>query len=190
MTFLITLTVIIPLFILKEISKNFEILKIKRAFLLFIVFVLGVYFYATGNGLHEVSSFNFNHYCDVYNFSDNLCGGFFINDYYTGNIYYFFGGALMVISLLFMERLIPSMRFTPKEIVVTLLNSVVYALAVFAYAAFDRVVVGIVYSVIVTIIADFLLLSVRKKFRQYPVTTYTAATYTLGTIAALIVRYL
>ena len=189
MTFLITLTVIIPLLIVKEITNNFDTLKIKKAFGFFLLFVLGVYFYATGNGIHEVSSFNFNQYCDVYNFTGDLCGGFFTNDYYTGNIFYFFGGALMVISTLLLERLRPSNKFNSSQMAILVINAVIYALAIFAYAAFDRVNVGIIYSVVVTIIADIFFLSIRLKLAQYPITTYTAATYTLGTTAALLVRF-
>jgi hypothetical protein len=188
MTFLILLTVILPFFILKEITHNFESLKLKTGFILFLTFIIGVYFYATGNGIHEVSSFNFNQYCNTKNFSGDLCGGFFFNDYYTGNIFYFVGGALMVISLLLLERLRPNMGFNKRELVISLVNAVIYALAIFAYAAFDRVLVGLIYSVVIMVCADFLFLRVRRKYREYPVTTYTAATYTLGTISALITR--
>lgn len=190
MIFIILLTVILPFLILKEVSQNFETLKIKRGFLLTLTFLIGVYYYATGNGIHEVSSFNFNHFCDVKNFTGDLCGGFFINDYYTGNIFYFVGGALMVLSILLLEKFKPVNKFSKKDMVIALINAVIYALAIFAYAAFDRVSVGIIYSVIITLISVYLFWKIRKNYLKYPVITYTVTTYTLGTVAALIVRYL
>lgn len=188
MIFLILFTVVIPYLILREISNNFEALKDKKGFLLSLLFTAGIYFYATGNGLHEVSSFNFNQYCDTNNFSGDLCGGFFFNDYYTGNIFYFIGAAFMVASLMLLERLRPNQNYKRKDLAVTLVNAFIYSLAIFAYAAFDRVLVGLVYSALIMIFADLLFLQVRKRYLQFPVITYTAATYTLGTIAALITK--
>lgn len=188
MIFLILFTVVIPYLILREVTNNFESLKDKKGFLLSFLFTVGIYFYATGNGLHEVSSFNFNQYCDTKIFSGDLCGGFFFNDYYTGNILYFIGAAFMVISLMLLERLRPSQNYKRKDLAVTLVNAVVYSLAIFAYAAFDRVLVGLVYSAAIMIFADLLFLKVRKRYLQFPVITYTAATYTLGTALALLIR--
>lgn len=189
MTFLILLTAIIPFFILKEVTKNFQSLKNKKSFSLFLLFIIGIYFYATGNGVHEISSFNFNNFCDVKNFSSDQCGGFFFNDYYTGNIYYFIGAALMVGSLMLLEGINPNKNYRKKDLPVTLVNSLIYAFAIFAYAAFDIVLVGLVYSVIITLFAGILFLKIRKKFLEYPVIFYTTVTYFLGTIAALIFRF-
>lgn len=189
MTVLILLTAIIPFLILKEVTHNFESIKIKKGFFLFLLFIIGIYFYATGNGVHEMSSFNFNNFCDVKNFSGNLCGGFFFNDYYTGNILYFIGAALMVGSLMLFEKINPSKNYKKKDLLITIINSVIYAFAIFAYAAFDVVSVGIIYSVIIMLFAGILFLKVRKKYLEYPFIFYTAMTYSVGTIAALIFRF-
>src|SRR3989344_43000 len=190
MVVIILLTVIIPFLLLREITGNFETVRRKPGFWLLSLFIVGVYFYATGNGVHEVSSFNFNQYCETQNFDDSLCGGLFVNDYYTGNILYFMGGALMVSSLLLFERLRPNQTFSRKDRGILLANAVVYAFAIFAYAAFDRVLVGMVYSVILTLISLYLFWPLRKKYLQYPVITYTTLTYAIGTLAALVVRLL
>src|SRR3989338_5145983 len=108
MTVLILITVIIPFLILKEVTNNFDLFKTKKGFWLAFTFLIGVYFYATGNGVHEVSSFNFNQFCDTKNFQGNLCGSMFFNDYYTGNILYFVGGILMYLSLLLFEQRNPN----------------------------------------------------------------------------------
>lgn len=189
MTVLILLTVIIPFLLLKEITGNFSNLK-RRDFYLLLFFIIGVYFYATGNGVHELASFMFNHYCDVVKYSGDLCGGLFFNDYYTGNIYYFVGGFMMVASLLLFERNRPNDTYKKKDLPITIINASVYAFAIFAYAAFDKVLVGITYSVITTIFAVSLFLQVRKKYLAYPVITYTSLTYFLGTSAAVLVRFL
>jgi len=189
MSILILLTVIIPFLILREVTDNFKGLKNKKGFLLFLAFIVGIYFYATGNGVHEVSSFNFNNFCDVKKFSGNLCGGFFFNDYYTGNILYFIGAALMVVSLMLLEKINPNRKYHKKDLLATIINSVIYAFAIFAYAGFDRVLVGLIYSVIITIVASFLFIQIRKNYLNYPVIFYTTLTYFLGTIAALIIRF-
>lgn len=190
MVFIILLTVLIPFFLLREVSGNFESFKVKKGLLLGILFIIGIYFYATGNGVHEVSSFTFNNYCDTKNVSGNLCGGLFFNDYYTGNIIYFFGAGFMVISLLLLEKSRPNKMYKKKDLVLTLINAGIYAFAIFAYAAFDRVLVGLIYSVIMMVIADVLFLQIRKKYLEYPVITYTAVTYTIGTLAAILIKLL
>jgi hypothetical protein len=39
-----------------------------------------------------------------------------------------------------------------------------------------------------TVVALGFLASVRSRYRQFPFTTYTALTYTAGTLASLVVR--
>ncbi len=189
MTLLILLTVLIPFLLLKVITQNFKNLK-QKEFLLLLTFITGVYFYATGNGVHELASFMFNHYCSVTKFSGDLCGGLFFNDYYTGNIYYFIGGFIMVASLLLLELGRPNETYQRKDLLLTIINAGIYAFAIFAYAAFDRVLVGIIYSVITTVFALSLFIQVRKQYLKYPVITYTTLTYLLGTTAAVLVRFL
>lgn len=188
-TFLILLTVVIPVLLLKEITQNFKNFG-KRDFLLLMFFIIGVYFYSSGNGVHELASFLFNNYCNVKKFSGNLCNGLFFNNYYTGNIYYFIGGFLMISTLLLIEFKRPNQTYLKKDLIPTIINAVIYAFAIFAYAAFDVVLVGLVYSVVTLIFTLFLFLKVRKKYLKYPLITYTTITYLLGTIAAILVRIL
>lgn len=185
-TLLILATVILPVLLLREVSDNF---KFQKNFWLVLIFIVGIYFYATGNGIHEVSSFNFNHFCDIKSFTGDLCGGFFFNDYYTGNIYYFIGGILMLTPLLLLEKLNPRQDYHKKDLWLGIVNAIIYSLAIFAYAAFDPVLVGLIYSVIMTIIAVSIFWSLRKKYLAYPVISYTALTYVLGTLLALFVRF-
>lgn len=188
MSLIILFTVVIPVFLLKEITSNFKNIK-QREFLLILSFITGVYFYATGNGVHELASFLFNHYCNTLRFSGNLCGGFFLNNYYTGNIFYFLGGFMMIASLLLLEYTRPNETYKKKDLPITVINACIYAFAIFAYAAFDKVMVGIIYSIITTIFALSLFIKVKSKYLKYPLITYTTITYVLGTIAAFIVRF-
>lgn len=187
-TFLILLTVVIPVLLLREITQNFKNFG-KRDFWLLMLFITGVYFYSTGNGVHELASFLFNNYCNVKNFTGNLCNGFFFNDYYTGNIYYFIGGFLMVSSLLLLELKRPNQTYSKKDLPITLVNAAIYAFAIFAYAAFDVVLVGLAYSLITAIFALFLFAKIKKDYLKYPLITYTTITYTLGALAGLLARF-
>ncbi len=73
--------------------------------------------------------------------------------------------------------------------VVTIINAIVYAFAIFAYAAFDPVLVGFIYSLFIMIVADVMWFIIRKQYLQHPVIFYTALTYTVGTVFALFVRF-
>ncbi len=189
MTVLILITIVIPFFLLYVISDRFQFFAKKQFFWLPLLFVIGIYFYATGNGVHETASFTLNQYCDIKALTGNLCHGLFVNDYYTGNIFFFIGGILMVLAVVLTEKLHPNKTYHKKDVAVTIINAVIYSLAIFAYAAFDVVLVGLVYSILVMIIADVLLLSTRKKYLQHPVILYHAVAYTLGTAVALLIRF-
>lgn len=189
MAVVILLTVLIPFFILKEVTHGFELLKSKRGTVLATIFITGVYFYATGNGAHEIASYLFNTFCDVKHFTSMVCGSMFFNDYYFGNILYFIGAVLMTIPLILFERANPKNKAENSDVGLIVVNALVYALAIIAYAAFDRVLVGLVYSLIMMAVIDGLLLTAKKPWRSLPYTTYLAITYTLGTIVALLIRF-
>jgi hypothetical protein len=131
----------------------------------------------------------FNQYCDVTNISGQLCGGLSFNDYYTGNVLYFIGAFLLNISLILLEISKPRLTMTRRDIWLLVPNALIFALAIIAYAGFDRVIVGLVYSLITTFIVVALLILRRKDALRLPVTDYTAITYVVGTIVACIVRF-
>jgi hypothetical protein len=189
MIFLIMFTVVIPFFILYFISDNFRLFTRKSLVWLPLLFIVGVYYYSTGNGVHEMASFTLNQYCNVKSIAGIFCNGQFYDDYYTGNIFYFVGGICMVLSLLFTEKIFPNTTYKKKDVAVTVINAVIYASAIFAYSAFDPVLVGLVYSFLIMIVADVLFVIIRKRYLQHPVIFYTSITYTVGTIAGLFVRF-
>ena len=189
MTVLILFTTVIPFFLLRETSDNFELIKTKKGFLVGLLFITGVYFYATGNGVHEVASFAFNTYCNTVNISGEQCGSMFFNDYYFGNILYFIGAFLMNITFMIFERMKPNKNFTKKDFTPLLINSVIYSLAIFAYSAFDRVLVGLVYTLLMTAAIYPFIIWGKRKFSRMPVTAYLAITYTVGLAASLIFRF-
>ncbi|OGG16633.1 hypothetical protein A3D77_08115 [Candidatus Gottesmanbacteria bacterium RIFCSPHIGHO2_02_FULL_39_11] len=185
---LILFTVILPALYLKELTKNFELLKKRKGAILLLVFIAGVYFYATGNGIHELGSFFFNQYCPTQNFSSIQCKGMFINDYYFGNGLYFFGAALLVIPLLMFERISGTDKVSKKDKIILIVNSIFYSLTIFAYAAFDRVEVGLIYSLVMMVVTLGFFIKIRKKMWNYPFITYSTIAYTLGGLFSLIVR--
>jgi hypothetical protein len=189
MTTLILFTIIIPFFILYYSSGMLQLFVKKKFVWILVLFIGGVYFYSTGNGLHEMASFTLNQYCNVKSVSGIFCNGQFFNTYYTGNILYFIGGIFMVLALLLTEKINPNLTYGKKDVAVTVINAFIYAFAIFAYAAFDPVLVGLSFSLLLMVIADVLWFRIRKKYLQYPVIFYTALTYTIGTIAAVIVRF-
>lgn len=188
MTVVILFTVVIPALVLREVSQDFSALRSTAGAWLFLAFVAGVYFYATGNGVHEMASFALGVSCDPDHVSGDFCGGLFVNDFYTGNILYFVGAFLMTASILVLERGNPSDRYREGGLTVLVVNAVVFALTVLAYAGFDRVLVGLVYSIVMLVFVLACFLPVRRRYREFPFTTYTAIVYTLGTLASVVAR--
>jgi hypothetical protein len=186
---LILFTVLLPLFLLQEVTQHWAMLPTRAGMGLLTLFVSGVYFYATGNGVHELASFQFNTYCEPTPLARTLCGGLFFNDYYFGNGLYFLGAILMNLPFLAFERLRPNATFGPRDLPVLVLNSLIYALAIFAYAAFDRVLVGFVYALLLTLLVDAALLVGKQPYTSRPVTLWLAIAYTIGTLASLPIRF-
>ncbi len=188
-TILILATVLIPFFLLKELSHDFKTLSSRRGFWCAVLFIIGAYFYATGNGIHELGSFLLNQYCDPQHIQTAVCGSFFANDYYVGNISYFIGALIMNYALVLLEILSPRYLLTRKDLLYLIPNVLLYAFTIVAYAGFDRVIVGLVYALVATIVVDLTLVLKRQQSAQLPFTVYLSLTYTLGTVAALIVRF-
>ena len=185
----LSITIILSCLLLKHITNNFQSLKEKGNSLLLILFAVGIYLYGAGEGWHEVASFTLNTYCDVNHLINNLCGGLFINDFYAGNIIFFIGGILMNTSLMALAAKRPTTQFERKDLIILFANSVVYAFTWFAYAAFDTVLVGLFFSTLLTLISLGFFLKVKNKWKVYPYITYSAAAYTLATLATIIVRF-
>lgn len=83
----------------------------------------------------------------------------------------------------------PVKKFGNRDMVTLLANSLVYAFTWFAYAAFDKVLVGLFFSTVLTVISILFMLKIRKRLREYPYIVYSAVVYTLATVATLIVRF-
>jgi hypothetical protein len=181
---LLTLFVLVSTFVMTEISRQFETLR----FPVLALFVVGAYLYGLGEGWHEVTSFTLNQHCDVNVITGDLCGGLFVNDYYTGNILFFIGGIGMASALLILEHWSPTSAWDNKDVLIGAVNSFIYSFTFFAYAAFDRVLVGL-YATAILMVASLLALApVARRWRQHPYTTYSAFAYTLATVASLLVR--
>lgn len=185
----IPVTIVLSFFYLKIFTRDFRTLTNKTDFLLVLCFILGIYYYGAGEGWHEVASFTLNEYCNLRNLAGNLCNGLFINDFYTGNLIFFIGGLLMNVPLLSLAAKYPMKAWGSKNMAILLVNSIVYAFTWFAYAAFDKVLVGLFFSVVLTIISGIFVMKIRGNFRQYPFIVYSFAAYFLASSAAFIVKF-
>lgn len=189
MLIVITLSIIISFYLLKHLSHNFELLKTKNGTVLGIIFILGIYFTATGNGLHEMASFLFNTFCNTKIIESKPCGAMFFNDYYFGNIIYFIGLLLGNISLILFEKSRPEKNNDRKQAIITIINGFVYALALVAYAAFDLVLVGLFFVVISAGIVLYLFFQTKNPRLSYPFTLYCTTAYTSAMIITLLIRF-
>lgn len=189
MIIFIQISVLLPFLILKTITNNFETLKDTKGTILGLIFIAGIYLYATGNGLHEVASFLFNTFCDTKHILHDACGSMFANDYYVGNVIFFVGFFLTDLALILLEMRRPDKTFKRKDLIILGINSLVFTFTLVAYAAFDIVLVGFWYLVIAAICFDALVLFSKKKLTQLPVTLYFTLAYTLATIVTLLIRF-
>jgi hypothetical protein len=189
MLVIIPFSFIISFLLLKVTTDNFRLLKNKNGIVLGSIFILGLYFTATGNGVHEMASFIYSTFCNAKTMQTPLCGGTYFNTYYFGNIVYFIGLLLSNIVLILFERDNPQEEFTKKDLGITLVNGAVYALTLFAYGAFDVVLVGLGFCFVMAILVDYLLVSAKHKPHLLPFTLYSAVAYTLSTVAILFVRF-
>jgi hypothetical protein len=186
MTVIILATVLVQAGMLWAVSHRFSTLTVKTVLL----FIAGVYFTATGNGVHELGSFTYQTYCHPDRLGvDPLCGGLYINDFYTGNAMFFAGALMTTSALLMLERRAPQgAGFSTGALAVALVNALVYAFAVIAYAGFDQVLVGFAFTVVMAFVAIAYLSTTGREWRRYPLTVYTAATFVLGAAVAAAVR--
>jgi hypothetical protein len=181
-------TVLIPAFVLREVTGNFDTLKTRTGMGLLICFVTGIYFYAAGNGIHELASFQFNTFCPGTTTPTGLCQSMFFNDYYFGNGLYFIGAFLMNTSLIVLEGIQPHVPVSRRDMLITTGNALVYALAIIAYAAFDVVVAGLVFAIVSMGMINLLLWRAKQPIVTRPFTYYTAVAYTIGSMIGLVLR--
>jgi hypothetical protein len=181
-------SVVISFLILRVVSGTFRLMAEGSGVVLGVLFILGTYFYATGNGAHEIASFLFNEYCDTKHVGGGMCGSSYFDDYFLGNIVYFVGLGLSDLALILFERRNPDRTFSSGDARVTVANGVVLALTFIAYDAFDRVLVGLTATIVFAVIFDALLLTARAPFRSLPFTLYSALGFTLATVVALPLR--
>lgn len=165
---LILFSVLIQLFVVREVTHSFDTLKTRTGMALLVCFVIGVYFYATGNGIHELASFQLNTFCPDTANPSLMCQGMFFNDYYFGNGLYFVGAFLINTSLILLEGQRPLAPATRKDMIITTVNAVFYSLAIIAYAAFDVVVVGLVFTAISMLTIDLLLWRAKQPLATRP----------------------
>jgi hypothetical protein len=188
-TTLILFTVLIPTFVLREVTGNFDTLKSRAGMALLVTFVVGIYFYATGNGVHELASFQYNTFCPESASPTEMCQSMFFNDYYFGNGLYFVGAFLMNTALIVLEGMRPSAPVSRRSLAIATANALVYALAIIAYAGFDVVSVGLVFTVVSMLTIDGLLWRARQPIATRPFTYYAAVAYTVGGIIGMIIRF-
>src|SRR5579884_1199089 len=181
-------SVLVTFLLFRVLSGNFLSLQDERGTILGMVFFLGTYFYATGNGSHEVASYLLNQYCGSGGHGRGICGSLFVDDYYFGNIAYFLGLGLSTLALILLELRRPDETYDRGDLRVTLANGGVLALTFIAYDAFDRVTVGLIATIVYAVVFGLLLLRSNVRYRALPFTLYSAVGFTLAALVAIPIR--
>lgn len=195
MTIVITLSFVVSFYLLKTLSNNFELLKSFYGTMAGLLFVLGVYFNATGNGVHEMASFIFNTFCDtkslrngIFFSLDKTCGSAFFNDYYFGNVVYFVGLLMGNVALIMLERRNPQKHIRGNNLWIVIINGFLLAFTFIAYAAFDPVLIGMFYNIIAAITVCALLFTSKRKFTTQPFTLYCVIGYVVSAVVTVVLK--
>jgi hypothetical protein len=183
-------SVILSFLILREVSRNFRDLQDSRGAILGCLFLLGAYFYATGNGAHEVSGFVFSHFCGGVTSVHPSCHAMYLDDYFFGNAVYFVGLALSSLAIVLVELRWPRAPLDVRNRNITLANAAVLALTFVAYDSFDRVWVGLISTVIFAMMFSFIWLRSGVRLVTVPFTTYSAVGFTMAAVIAIPLRLL
>lgn len=187
---LILASVVLAMLLFWETSGHLKALPGRSAMWLSVLFTAGAYLYGAGEGLHELASYLLGARCDADRPVGDLCGGLFVNDFYTGNILFFAGAALITAVPVVAERLNAGLDPRGPGVVSLLVNAVVFAFTVVAYAAFDAVLVGLIFALVMLAFTSLMWLPVRTRASRYPVTTYSFIAYALGAVVSLAIRLL
>jgi hypothetical protein len=92
------------------------------------------------------------------------------------------------VSLLVAERLHPTTTFARRDVALLSVNAIIFAATVVAYAAFDTVLVGLIFALVTLVFSVAMWLPVRRETLRHPVTLYTVITYALGSAVAVALR--
>lgn len=187
-TLFLSITIILSFFMVQAILNNFKTLQGKENIFLLVLFIVGIYLYGAGEGWHEVASFTLNSYCNLHHIKGNLCGGLYINDFYTGNLLFFIGGVFINMSIMALAAKYPMRPFSRKDMIILIINSIIYAFTWFAYAAFDTVMVGLFFSALLMLLSLAFLLKTKFQWKIYPYITYSFIAYSLATIGTILVK--
>jgi hypothetical protein len=187
---LILASLVLSMLLFWETSGHLKALPGRSAVWLTVLFTAGAYLYGAGEGLHELASYLLGTRCDVNHPVGDLCGGLFVNDFYTGNILFFAGAALITAVPVVAERLTASPDRRRAAALPVIVNAAVFAFTVVAYAAFDTVLVGLIFALGMLVFTLVMWVPVRTTALRYPVTTYSFITYALGAVVSLVIRLL
>jgi hypothetical protein len=190
MGLLTTASVVISFLLLRTVSDRFRLIATGQGLALGIAFLVGTYFYATGNGSHEIASFFLGHYCRGAA-GRPVCSASYIDDYFFGNIVYFAGLGLSNLSLVLLELKNPVTGWSePLNRGITVVNALILAISFVAYDGVDRVAVGLTATIIFAIVYLGIVLWNRPRLADVPFTTYTTAGFVVAAVISLPVRLL
>ncbi|MCL4384270.1 hypothetical protein M1116_02360 [Patescibacteria group bacterium] len=181
---ILPLTIVIAFMILRTVTGRFQKLQNGLGIALGVIFFLGIYFYAVGNGIHEVTNFFLNSYCDLTLVPGTFCRGLAVNDFYLSNLFIFGGAYLVNLSLIILERMAP-VSINGRELILVAINSLILAAIIAINVTRGTVAISMVYALLTMITTDIFFLFRKVSWRQVPLTLYLAIAYTIGGLTGL-----
>ena len=187
----IPLMAIILYFLLRQQIVYESLFKKSALFIMLnILLITGIYFFAAGSGIHEVTNYLHFRFCEKQIINKTLCSIVVYNDDQFSHYVYYLGFVLMNIALMFLEYKMPRKKaVVTKDLLLIIPNSLFIALGIFDNLAFEKIGIDLWVFTSVMALAIYLLFFAKRKFSQLPITFYFGAAYTLGVLSTFIYKY-
>jgi hypothetical protein len=152
-----------------------------------LLFLLGLYLYGAGYGVHEVTNYLHARYCDQTVLDEALCRIVVFNDDGFSHWIYFIGFSMINAALVLLQALLPFRgTLARRDLVLLGVNALFIALGIFANLGFEEIGLDLY---VVAFLAALSLWLWRRVGRQ-PVIVYYSLAYCLGLAATAVVKLL
>jgi hypothetical protein len=183
------ISVMLYFFLLREIIRNPSFYQTKQFTRYFLLFLIGVYFFAAGSGVHEVTNYLNIRFCDSGDVQTALCRIIGFNDDTFSHYLYYFGFIMLNTALMLIEYRNPREKsITYQNILHLSVNALVIAIGIFVNLAFEENGIDLVFFAGVMLFSLYLLFFRRQSYRTLPVTMYLAIAYTVGVFSTLLYK--
>ncbi|MBI4137386.1 hypothetical protein HY469_04965, partial [Candidatus Roizmanbacteria bacterium] len=182
-------SVVLYFFLKKNVEENGKLLNKNKIVLATLLFIIGVYLFGAGSGLHEAMDYLNARFCNRGEITNALCNIISYNDDTFSHIVYYIGFILLTISLVITEYFSPRKNpISLKDIRLISANALFIALFIFLNLAFEPTLMDMIVFGSMTVFTASVLQFGRHSYKNLPITLYFAISYGVGVISSLVYK--